>query len=55
MVYYTTLVFLLMFVLLLNMYMILIPPPYMVDFLKSLANRRFYGEFTSDHITNYTG
>uniref|UniRef100_H2YPY9 Ion transport domain-containing protein n=1 Tax=Ciona savignyi TaxID=51511 RepID=H2YPY9_CIOSA len=53
-VYYSSLVFLMIFVAILNYYLIFIPPPYSIDFLKSLANRRFYEEFTSSHITNYT-
>nr|XP_039254134.1 transient receptor potential cation channel subfamily A member 1 homolog [Styela clava] len=53
-VYYSSLIFLMVFVVLLNCYMLLIPPPYTVDFLKSLANRRFFLEFESEHLTNYT-
>ncbi|XP_078482468.1 transient receptor potential cation channel subfamily A member 1 homolog [Ciona intestinalis] len=53
-VYYSSLIFLMLFVGLLNCYLIFIPPPYSIDYLKSLGNRRFYGEFTADHINNYT-
>jgi len=55
MVYYSTLIFLITFVALLNSYLLLIPPPYSIDFPKSMANERFYQEFVADHIVNYTG
>ena len=53
-VYYSSLVFLLLFVTLLNVYLLSIPPPFAIDFLKSFANRRYYAQFDRDLLFNYT-
>lgn len=53
-VYYSSLSFLLLFVTLLNIYLLVIPPPYSIDFQKSLANQRFYINFKKSDLFIYT-
>ena len=38
----------------LNVYLLAVTPPYAIDFLKSLANRRYVKDFEKEYLVSYT-